>query len=412
MFKKLLNHESKIVKPRLILLVGTFVFTMGILVYLLVQQQEWVDKQNKQIIDTGKVTIAIRDNYNGIGENPSIMEFIEEKDSLKKLQRVYKELNENPQFTYVEILKQVFEYKGYCNFDPQFINDNNQEYANQLVNEEYYTPLKSLQVSSKVYDGYNLNNQIQAGSGFAKENYVIQDSMTVKVILGSNYNNLFHLGDIFHAKYLGYGDLTCEVIGFLKPEASINLDNKKILLDDYILAPAVNYIETTGINDKFQKILYSIKSTCNVELVFDNAEQYHEILKELENCFKKANIDYRYESRILELPNRIDLSKNISVVLGCFGLFVGGICLYWYCKLTPLLKVKITGERENFSFFLHLLLEIAINVFMNIFIVFVILYINNFQSIYSRGVQAIVLYSLFTFLTVIFIQKRNKYNKK
>jgi hypothetical protein len=224
----------------LLLIIGNIICSFGILIYFQINFQTWADNQNERIQNNGKIQIFIRDNYTGIHNKLDIYEFFNEKDSLHRLQNVYDNLVKNSYFKYVEIINQSFDYKGLNDFDNKFIINERNESANQLFEEEYITPLKSLQISNQVYDDCRLIEKIILGEGFTKSDFYIDDRMKIKVILGSGYMDLFNIGDIFHVKYLAYGDLNCEVIGFLKAGTQLTYQAKPITLDNYIVAPAIN----------------------------------------------------------------------------------------------------------------------------------------------------------------------------
>lgn len=398
--KKMYNKYFKYI----ILLLGTILFSMGIFVYSQVKYQNWVDQNNNQQIKNKVIQISIRDNYTGLNNKLSIKEFFNTENSLIKLKNIYQELNNNKYFNYIEMIQQVFEYKGYCDFNTQLIDGENKEYLNQFVDDEYLTPLKSVQISNKVYNDYDLSNKIASGKGFNDIDYNIDDTMKVNVILGNNYSDIFKVGDEFNVNYLVYGNLTCEVIGFFKNGTQINYQTEAINLDNYIIAPAINYTKLNSENKEFQKILYSVKSTCYIECVYQNIEQYNLVLKEIEKCFSKADIDYRYESNIINLKNRINISTGISWVIGLLGLTIGCFCLFIYVKLSIIPISKELDSKFKISNTLYLLIFLNINGVISFIILYLSLLCINLQNYFNTARSAIVIYCIIAFVLIKIIQ--------
>mgnify|MGYP006920294995 FL=1 len=338
-----------------ILCIGALLFMGGIFLYCENDYQRWIHAVNEQELSDGNVILEIRDNYTGLDGKMEVGEFLKREDSLEKLKVLYQKLNESTFFSYQEIMEQSLEFLGYCELPVECIPGEAEECRNQDYDGTSLTPLNSIQVSEKVYEENELEDCVKVGRGFTEKEYVLDDSMRVKVLLGADYQGFYQVGDEFEVFYLAYGKLTCEVDGFLEEGTAISRQDKKVALDAYILMPALCTEGLSEDNAYFEKVLYSVKTNGYAICHYENERQYTEVLEKIQQCFAEAGVDYRCEDDLTFLEREIPLSKAEAVLFGVCGVLAGIIAAGIFLKKMKLSNLKGANKKTVVSFRLRTL---------------------------------------------------------
>lgn len=200
----------------------------------------------------------ISDNYDLPGY-PTTSKLLERKNLSADLKNLYKSLECNRDFEYLELYDYFLQYSGAYHNGERFVEnpdsmyDKNelQEVIEQkcLINgkEELLTNIYGFFIGEKEFRDFLSSSQIAEGRGFESADYVIQNN-TIPVILGNNYRTVYNLNDEFQAYYMGEKS-TFKVIGFLKKGAEINVAEIIVNFNDYVLVPAFN--EVSGNANKY-----------------------------------------------------------------------------------------------------------------------------------------------------------------
>lgn len=380
-----------------LLVCGCLMLSLGLSIFSQVSYQDSVEFMNENSHQNG--VISIRDNYNGKGNNLNIREFLNQENSLEKLIGLYTELSSNDSYVYYEIMDQVFEYVGENDIPSSMLVD--KDLANQKIEGEYYTPLKALQVSEKVYNIFNVRDNLLNGIGFQSDDYIIGDTNTIPVLLGHNYLEIFDIGDEFVISYLGSVDFSCKVIGFLKSGTNIGFNNVTYLLDDYILVPALNLSEKSVADREFCGILYSLKTTSMIP--YNGIDDYNKIVLSLEKSFQDNNLDYKIQSDYIKLESKINLSTKQALIIRAAGIIAGLICGFIYARLnkqTAYKAVEATqiSEKGKIRYTFHSLLELTGITIVSCIISFLILRVLKIGYSFPTTRAWVIAYAILLFL--------------
>ena len=81
---------------------------------------------------------------------------------------------------------------------------------------------------------------IQKGRSFVDSDFIFRKGSEIPVILGSDYDGIYTIGDTFGLEYL-YDNYFFKVMGILKKGSEISL-NMKYYLDKSIVMPFLQYL--------------------------------------------------------------------------------------------------------------------------------------------------------------------------
>lgn len=245
-------------------------------------------------LDSDNGFIQLKDNYDGNKNNLSIFEFFNKSGSLEKMMNLYNTISNDKDIKYYEILTQPLEYIGEYKGEIKFTQG--EELINQKIDNNCITPLNSIQISEKASEYLHLSNNILYGEYFSKDDYLLNDTQEVPVVLGNSYLGIYNLGDSFECYYLGTMKLKLKVIGFLKENSKFSLEYE-YLLDNEIILPVLNINDTLLLKNKdFSNILYSLKNTGYIH--YTNNDDYNYIINKIKNLVQVINIDWGYRGKV------------------------------------------------------------------------------------------------------------------
>lgn len=148
--------------------------------------------------------------------------------------------------------------------------------------------VKSMQLSRSTFEFYNLSEQDGTELDWDGVNY---DGEMIPVLLGSNYNGLYAVGDQLTVDY--YSKSTqMRVSGFLPPSASMFYQqNLNFFLDDYIVVPYPESI--TGMATAHQEF-YGILAFAmlNANIAVDQAQPSGAVFRALEAAAMSSQFDH------------------------------------------------------------------------------------------------------------------------
>ncbi|WP_312651187.1 hypothetical protein [Aminipila sp.] len=261
----------------------------------------------------------------------SFYAFRDSDESMAGLKTFYDDLNREKSFSFLSTCDQsisVTDFKGDNKFKDG--NDNSLEF-----NDKLYEDIKSVQINKKAFDFYHL--KIDKGSYF-KWNQINYANNKIPVILGADYEGIYHIGDIIEANFYSL-NVEFQVIGFLQTDSTIyHKYEVRRCLDQYILVP---YPEKGYENmDKyFRGILYS--SMINGNIVVQNSDSALQfILDKLSELSKHSGY---YQYTLIGIPifavqynmviSTVQANKNlitaVLVLLICITTFIMGSISYF-----------------------------------------------------------------------------------
>lgn len=302
---------------------------------------------NKQDIEKG--FIKLHDNYDGVHNKMSIIDFFKKPDSTEKMRKLYSNIINNNNLKYYEILGQNLEFIGKYTGNEMLVNGpkesiNQKTTGDLITNGTLITPLKSLQLGEQASTYLNIEGKMNQGRYFLKKDYYFNSNNEVPVVLGSLYSNMYSIGDSFEAIYLGTIKLKCYVIGFFKKDSSFYI-NQKYTLDDKIVMPALNIESGLSVKStKFEQILYSIKNDGYIP--YNNDGEYNRSVDIINKIVNKVTIDWSYIGKT-ENPfkeNPIKLSIKTANFIKILSWIISLILMVIIYKLE-----KQIYEVTNFS---------------------------------------------------------------
>lgn len=278
--------------------------------------------------------LLLTDTYDS--EKTNLYDFFSKRNSLDIMNNTY-ELLTDAGVDYYEISNQPFAYLGNFNLGKEFTAGDDIAQINQIDEKgQFYTPLKSLQISEFVLDKWNLYKQMDIHED---EIFKEDSSEKISVVMGSKYKNFFNYGDDFSIVYLGQKQIDCLVKGFLKENTYVEIDGGKLLLDEYIISNNLTYDENDS--DEYKKSLMSVK--CEGFLHYESKKECQNAISLLLEI--RDNIGFSYEIPIIK--------KECSTIGGIgpvtsgalFFIVVIGLILVNTLNVKKMLETKIFSSK-------------------------------------------------------------------
>lgn len=137
--------------------------------------------------------------------------------------------------------------------------------------------INCLQISENVLEDFHI--LISEGRLFEQDDYLYVENGEIPILMGNDYADLYHIGDSFQWNYL-FEEYTFKVIGFLEKDSGIELAERNVIMDTYIVMPSFiineNMVESNGL-----KIHYANKTSGVVQLKGNNVDKFYSVIEPL-----------------------------------------------------------------------------------------------------------------------------------
>ncbi|MEO2527715.1 hypothetical protein [Enterocloster clostridioformis] len=217
-------------------------------------------KESTQIVipETDNLYVMLADEYL---DDDDLSELYREKDIFTRLSNMNDDLNKY--FDYYELSFQALQSLEYYDLDDDFIkvyNRKGDKIENQSVRidgkRHYVTSLNTVQVNKKFFDSYLAS--MEKGDKFIDDDYILSMTENIPVLLGYNYMPYYNIGDTLKLNYLG-SDMTFYIKGFLSKNLGFKMDNKNIIMDNYICVPSFKIKMASQQTDSEQDTLFKMR---------------------------------------------------------------------------------------------------------------------------------------------------------
>ena len=356
--------------------------------------------------------LQLLDNYER--NNYSIWDFLKEDNALNIMNDTYQSITSDNTLDYYEYSDQTLEFIGEYTGDLSLVDGYDESFINQPIDNYTLTPLKSLQLSEKMMKKFNLDDMISSGRFFTSDEFVLVKDLSIPVLVGEKYKGLFNLNDTFNAHYLSDGNVKCEVIGFIKEDAKINIVNDTFDLNNYIVFPSFNLnLENMGNNEDLYKTLLMLK--CEGYLHYNNFEDKIKTINKLEYISRNTGFEFNssYLSRQKQSVTNWRISLKTSIVLLVIGIIIT-ICLIvflLYCfqkQIIDKTKFKCKKEKTLFKIIMWFvsLIVIILAYILSYFLSSLIFQSINYSYIFSYSKLYINIFLFIVFVISWFLIDR------
>lgn len=323
-----------------------------------------IDFDNKNV---ESIYLRVTDVYDQKNQK-KLSEFFFQKNSLELMKEFSHIVNE--EFNFLEFDTQPLLLKDNFRYKDEFRKDYG---SNSFgVNDHIGISLKSVQIGKNAYDFFSLENQVVNGKGFEKNDFLFNNKI-IPAMLGHEYSELINLGDTIKFNYLSK-DISLKVIGFLKKDTSIGINNKIHFLDRYIVIPSLEvYFEPENeADEKFQKILYSLKNWGYIKI--SDGEDYYAYKYEVDEISNKLGLKYVLNEGFVgpyinNISNTMHSSKGVFLIVSIF-LFLILSVIFTYIYVWNF-------NRNKKVYAIHLIcgcsfLRLKLRIYFEIFIQFIL----------------------------------------
>lgn len=209
-----------------------------------------------------------------------------------------------------EIYDQYLMSAAFSSLDDQFFVETNRGYDKNRTavvdgDTRYYSSLKTIEVNQRAFNEYF--NDIAKGSGFERDDFTYQFGQKVPVVLGSNYQGIYQIGDEFQLDYLSQ-DITFYVKGFFTEGLNLQIGDKIEDLNFYICLPYFQIQEKEELSEEERSFIffhYLEKNSAYIKSETPDAD-----LTSLQKRIEEKGNELGLKYTATELSYRIDVKRS------------------------------------------------------------------------------------------------------
>ncbi|MBL3716811.1 hypothetical protein GHK52_08315 [Lactococcus garvieae] len=272
--------------------------------------------------------------------------------SINHVADFYNQLNKSDNFNFLSIFDQpipVTDFKGDMQFDYAFDTERTKKgfYQDEQTGEKLFD-VKALQMNAQAFSFFNLSVKKGTTIDWDTVNY---DSNVLPILLGSDYNDIYNVGDIIGGS-LYFKKYQFKVVGILRENASLFYqNNRNTFIDNYFIIPYPPKLPKATEKDKeFYGILNFAMINGNIAASRDMTGT--ELLNKLHDISLKSNFSHytlwsmpAYLIQFNFMYNIIQ--KNLNLIFGVIAL----LSLALYIVLRCLDKVMIKRRLNTIKYF-------------------------------------------------------------
>lgn len=203
--------------------------------------------------------------YYNLYPDPQFSRKLEVEDRLEDMIDCYNEISKK--FVYDDSYNEPIFFKSNMYKGNEKFLDGYEE--GRASPDSEYLNLKGYRIGKYFYDIEK--PQIESGRYFTQDEFKFLEGDIMPVILGSEYKEIYNIGDTFKVQYSG--EKSVEVIGFFRENTFILEENKKVYLDRYISVPSFD-IEYKNFDNKEEQSMmeFHYYTKLNGRLLLKNNE--------------------------------------------------------------------------------------------------------------------------------------------
>ena len=217
------------------------------------QSNQNINNFNRDVTD--KYYYCLHENLN----DDSFYRFMhKESAGYKEIAEFLNSVLKDKKFTYVIAVTQPISIYNKSIPDKFLDSYETGDYSGSTTTDEnknVIKSVKSLQVSKNFFKEFNI--KLKSGHFWTDKDFVYPNNKVVPVILGSEYQNVFHLGDELKGEYL-FEKMTFKVVGFLDGNAAYSSGYDTKYCDRYILIPQFNAMPDNATDFNKMRLLQSL----------------------------------------------------------------------------------------------------------------------------------------------------------
>lgn len=278
--------------------------------------------------------------------------FREDTASINHIADFYNQLNRSEEFNFLSVFNQplpVTDFKGGVQFDYGFDTELMKKgfYQDEQTGERLFD-VKALQMNARTFSFFNLSVKKGTTIDWDTVNY---DSGVLPILLGSDYNGVYDVGDIIEGS-LYFKKYQFKVVGILRENSSLFYQNdRNTFIDDHFIIPYPTKLPKATEKDKeFYGILNF--AMINGNIAASREMSTTELLNKLHDVSLKSNFSHY---TLLSMPAYLIqfnfmyniIQKNLSLIFGVIAL----LSLALYIVLRCLDKVMIKRRLNIIKYF-------------------------------------------------------------
>lgn len=298
---------------------------------------------------------AIYQLIDGYYDPDEFQAFMDEPNALNILKNYYNALNNASSFQYLAMFNQSIMIEDINGVFPEELTVNN---SRQLKSVDAF------QINEQAGEYFKLD--VIKGRMFQQGDFE-DDGSVLPVLMGSNYIDIFEVGDRLSATY-HQKEVELEIIGFLRENTIVYFNgNSEFYLDQYIIFPYINYTAPkTEFDEWFQEIVYF--AMINGYISISSGDNFtHNMMMELEAISEKTGF-YNYVF-IGSNPNIQQYRGLINILNENYDLILSLLMLSFLINLMTIsFQVYMMQERRLHTMAIHYLNGATLQVLIKQFV--------------------------------------------
>ncbi|HQA07788.1 MAG: hypothetical protein ACOX6F_08110 [Syntrophomonadaceae bacterium] len=179
--------------------------------------------------------------YDPFNSEEILRSFLNESDAVERLMRFHERLENNPYFRYLDLNSQsiyIQDYSGPEKFVKGYEDGRADLNKPVDINGNLYRPVKGMQFSELVFTTFKPS--LHSGRYFLSSEYHYQEDQPIPLILGSEYQGIYSLGDQLNIYFLGLQS-RAQVIGFFNKDSYVFINGDIGYLDRQMVMPSLEF---------------------------------------------------------------------------------------------------------------------------------------------------------------------------
>lgn len=282
-------------------------------------------------------------------------EYFSNINELNNLKQFYNKLQNNDGFIYLNTTLQPI---GILNFRGRDIHLQGYEDGFSFPSYEKqngtYEVVKSIQINENVLSNFELS--MKEGTIFKKDNFIYKIGDNIPVILGSDYQNIYQIGDLIELDYINR-TMQGKIIGILETNSTLPVKNDvDFSLDRYVLLPEFR-IDHSPVNKEdtlFQQRHYL--HLINGQL-FSNKNKL-----EIRNLMNDISVATNFYDLTIIGANSLGIDLMFSMIKQNKNLLtIFTIILFFFCIISISISLIMKWNINVKKYLIHLISGATIN---------------------------------------------------
>ncbi|MGS0764881.1 hypothetical protein [Syntrophomonas curvata] len=289
--------------------------------------------------------------YDPFNSENILRSFRNESDAEERLMRFHERLENNPYFRYLDLNSQSIYIQNYSG-PKKFIKgyEDGRADLNKPVDisGNLYSSVKGMQFSELVFTTFEPS--LQSGRYFLSSEYNYREDQPIPLILGSEYQEIYSLGDQLNIYFLGLHS-RARVVGFFNKDSYVFLNGDICYLNRQMVMPSLEFVYPalgTPIPD-YLFAFYHVKTSGYVMSKDLNADEVQVLINQF--CKECRLTGWQIEGTHV---NNLDI-LNLESQAFFISFLIISVVVFLFTFISIMLSLSLKIKKNLHTYAIHLI---------------------------------------------------------